>query len=215
MKSILIIGMSTFGQHLLQEFAKFGCDVMIADKEEAVITPMLEYAISAKIADCTLPEVLRSFGVDEFDTCFVCLGGHFTETLEITYLLRELGAKKIISEVNRPIEKKFLLRNGADSVIYPEEDIAKRIAGIERNDSIFESIELSDGYMIYEVNLPAAWNGKNLKELRVREKYGISIIAVKKNGHLIPAIRPDTPFEAGSHIVIVSSENDLKKILKL
>jgi len=213
MKSVLIIGMSTFGQHLLMEFSKKDAEVMIVDKDENVITPMLDYAISAKIADCTKPGVLESFGVDEFDRCFVCLGGHFTESLEVTYQLKELGAKRVISEVNRDIEKKFLLRNGADAVIYPEEDIAIRTVGMEISDNIFDAISLADGFMIYEIAVPEIWAGKNLKDLKIREKYDISIIAKKIGEHLIPVISPDSILEKSEHIFVVCNEDKLKKII--
>lgn len=214
MKSILIIGMSTFGQHLLEELAKRNCEVMIADMNENVITPYLSFAVSAKVADCTDVNVLSSFGVDEFDCCFVCLGGHFTEALEVSTLLKELGAKKVISEVNREIEKKFLLRNGADAVIYPEEDVAVRTASIESSDSVFDAFELSDDYGIFEISVPAHWVGKSVKELLVRQKYNISIIAVKKNGHLKPFLFPDEPFSADSHLLIMCNKNDMKKFVK-
>lgn len=214
MKSILIIGMSTFGQHLLKELAKRNCEVMIADKNENLVTPYLDIAVSAKIADCTDKNVLASFGVDEFDTCCVCLGGHFTEALEISTLLKELGAKKVISEVNREIEKKFLLRNGADEVVYPEEDIAIRVAAEQSSDSVFDFFELSDGYSIYEISVPNAWTGKALKELRVREKYNINIIAVKKDGHIIPVLSPDSRFSSDEHIIVMCHQENIKKFIK-
>ncbi len=214
MKSFLIIGMSTFGQHLLKELYNKKCDVFIADIDENVITPYLSYAVSAKIADCTNEQVLKTFGVDEFDCCFVCLGGNFTEALEVSSLLKDLGAKKVISEVNRDIEKKFLLRNGADEVIYPEEDMAIRVAAEESSDSVFDFFELSDGYSIYEIAVPAAWTGKSLKELRVREKYNINIIAVKKGGHIIPVLSPDSKFTSDEHIIVMCHQEDIKKFIK-
>ncbi len=214
MKSILIIGMSTFGQHLLKELAKRNCEIMIADINENLITPYLDIAVSAKVADCTDLNVLESFGVDEFDTCFVCLGGHFTEALEVSTLLKELGAKRVISEVNREIEKKFLLRNGADVVIYPEEDVAVRYAAEESSDSVFDFFELSDGYSIYEISVPVSWAGKSLKELRIREKFNINIIAVKMNGHIIPVLSPDIKFTSDEHIIVMCHHEDIKKFIK-
>lgn len=213
MKSILIIGMSTFGQHLLEELSKRNCEVMIADKNEGVVTPHMKFAVSAKVADCTDETVLASFGVDEFDCCFVCLGGNFTEALEIASLLKELGAKKVISEVNREREKKFLLRNGADEVVYPEEDMAIRIAAEESSDSVFDFIPLSDGFSIYEISVPASWAGKSLKELRVREKYNINIIAVKKNGHIVPVLSPDSRFTVDEHLIVMCHQHDLKSFI--
>ena len=214
MKSFLIIGMSTFGQHLLKELYNNKCDVFIADINEDVITPNLSFAVTAKIADCTDEQVLKSFGVDEFDCCFVCLGGNFTEALEVSSLLKELGAKKVISEVNREREKKFLLRNGADEVVYPEEDMAIRIAAEESSDSVFDFFQLSDGYSIYEISVPSSWTGKSLKELRVREKYNINIIAVKKDGHIVPVLSPDSKFTSDEHIIVMCHKEDVSKFIK-
>lgn len=214
MKSFLIIGMSTFGQHLLKELYNKKCDVFIADIAENMITPNLNYAVTAKIADCTDETVLKTFGVDEFDCCFVCLGGNFTESLEVSSLLKELGAKKVIAEVNREREKKFLLRNGADEVVYPEEDMAIRVAAEEISDSVFDFFELSDGFSIYEISVPFSWVGKSLKELRVREKYNINIIAVKKGGHIVPVLSPDSKFSADEHILIMCHQEDIIKFIK-
>lgn len=214
MKSFLIIGMSTFGQHLLKELYNKKCDVFIADINEDVITPNLSYAVTAKIADCTDEQVLKTFGVDEFDCCFVCLGGNFSEALEVSSLLKELGAKKVIAEVNRVREKKFLLRNGADEVVYPEEDMAIHIATEESIDSVFDFFRLSDGYSIYEIGVPSLWSGKSLKELRIREKHNINIIAVKKGGHIYPVLSPDTKFSADEHIIIMCHQDDIKKFIK-
>ena len=214
MKSFLIIGMSTFGQHLLKELSNKKCDVFIADVDENVITPYLSYAVSAKIADCTNEQVLKTFGVDEFDCCFVCLGGNFTEALEVSSLLKELGAKKVIAEVNREREKKFLLRNGADEVVYPEEDMAIRVAAEESSDSVFDFFELSDGFSIYEIVVPSSWTGKSLKELRVREKYNINIIAAKKNGHIVPVLSPDSKFSSDEHLIVMCHMEDIRKFIK-
>ena len=214
MKSFLIIGMSTFGQHLLKELYNKKCDVFIADIDENVITPFLSYAVSAKIADCTDEQVLKSFGVDEFDCCFVCLGGNFTEALEVASLLKELGARKVISEVNREREKKFLLRNGADDVVYPEEDMAIRIAAEESSDSVFDFFPLSDGFSIYEISVPSAWAGKSLRVLRVREKYNINIIAVKQDGHIVPVLSPDSRFTADEHLIVMCHKEDISRFIK-
>lgn len=214
MKSFLIIGMSTFGQHLLKQLYEKKCDIFIADKNEEMVTPNLSYSVSAKIADCTNENVLKSFGVDEFDCCFVCLGGNFTEALEISSLLKELGAKKIIAEVNRDIEKKFLLRNGADEVVYPEEDMAIRIANEESSDSVFDYFALSDGYSIYEISVPQSWVGKSAKELRIREKFSLNIIAVRRNAHITPIVSPDFRFFTDDHIIVMCHNDDIKKFIK-
>ena len=214
MKSFLIIGLSTFGAHLCKKLSALGAEVMIADMDTLQVESMTPYAVSARIADCTNTDVLESFGVDEFDTCFVCLGDHFSDALEITFSLKELGAKKVVCEVSRDIEKKFLLRNGADQVVYPEYDLAQRIAVSESNDSIFDAIELSSGYAIYEVLTPSAWRGKTIKDLNIRQRHNLNILAVKRGGELKPVLSPDYTFNAEDHLLVMGHVNDISAIIK-
>ena len=131
MKSILIIGMGCFGHHLAKNFLENGHDVMIIDENEEAIEDMVPYATSSKIGDCTKEEVLKTIGVRNFDAVFVCIGTNFQSSLEITSLVKELGAKRVISKVTRDIQAKFLLRNGADEVIYPDKDIAEKWAALQ------------------------------------------------------------------------------------
>lgn len=213
MKSFLIVGLSTFGSHLCKKFNELGAEIMIADEDSTAVESMMPYAVSAKIADCTNIDVLKSFGVDEFDACFVCVGGHFSDALEITFSLKELGAKKVICEVNREIESKFLLRNGADRVVYPEYDLAQRIAISESNDSIFDAISISSGYSIYEVSTPSFWRGKTIKDLNIRQKHNLNIIAVKRKGELKPVLSPDYTFNAEDHLFVMGHIDDINKIV--
>ncbi len=213
MKSFLIIGMSTFGTHLCKKLYQLGAEVMIADEDSHAIETMLPYSVSAKIADCTDAEILKSFGVEDFDTCFVCLGEHFSDALEITYTLKELGAKKVISEVNRDIEIKFLLSNGADKVVYPEYDLAQRIAVSENNDSIFDVMELSSGYAIYEIATPAMWRGKTVRELNVRQKHMLNVIAAKHDGAIKPVLSPDYRFNAEDHLLVMGHVDNINQVV--
>ena len=128
MKSVLIIGLGRFGHHLCIDMANRGNEVMVIDKDEKKTPDLLEYATAVRVGDCTNEEVLRSLGVGNFDLCFVCIGSNFQSSLEITSLVKELGAKHVVSKANRDIHAKFLLRNGADEVFYPDRDIAERLA---------------------------------------------------------------------------------------
>ncbi len=213
MKSFLIIGLSTFGRHLCRKLHDLGTEVMIADKDSKVIDSMMPYAVSARIADCANEDVLRSFGVEEFDTCFVCLGRNFSEALEITYTLKELGAKEVISEVNRDIEIKFLKQNGADQVVYPEYDLAQRIAVSESNDSIFDAIALSDGYAIYEIAAPQQWIGRSIKDLNIRQRHNLNIVAVKREGTFRPVLSPDFMFTETDHLLVMGHIDDISKVV--
>lgn len=213
MKSFLIIGLSTFGSHLCKKLSALDTEVMIADVDTLRVESMTPYAVSARIADCTNPDVLESFGVDEFDTCFVCLGDHFSDALEITFSLKELGAKKVICEVSRDIEKKFLLRNGADQVVYPEYDLAQRIAISESNDSIFDAIDLGEDYAIYEIATPDVWQGKTIKDLNIRQRHSLNVIAVKRNSELKPVLSPDYVFNSEDHLLVMGHIKNIAAVV--
>ena len=151
MKSILIIGMGRFGRHLCKNLSQLGNQVMIVDEKEENLEEMLPYVVSAKIGDCTNESVLKSLGISNFDLCFVCIGTNFQSSLEITSLVKELGGRHVVSKANRDIHAKFLLRNGADEVIYPDRDIAEKLAVRYSANHVFDYIELTEEYSIYEI----------------------------------------------------------------
>ena len=151
MKSILIIGLGHFGTHLCMNLSKLDNEIMIVDQHEERLEDLLPYVISAKIGDCTNIKVLESLGISNFDLCIVCIGSNFQSSLEITSLLKDLGAKRIVSKANRDIHAKFLQRNGADEVIFPDRDVAAKLAVRLSADNVFDYINLADGYSIYEI----------------------------------------------------------------
>lgn len=213
MKSFLIIGMGTFGRHLCRCLMAQGCEVMIVDRNEKLVGEMLDYDVSAKIGDCTDIDVLKTFDVASFDACFVCIGDSFQDSLEITDLLRELGAKKIFSKADRDIQEKFLLRNGADFVIYPERDVAQRVAVSESSDSIFDCIGLSGEYSIFELQAQERWIGKTIRELNFRQRYNMSILAIKTGSVVRPLPMGDYTFSETEHLLVLGRMQDVKKVL--
>ena len=182
MKSILIIGMGRFGRHLCKNLSQLGNQVMIVDEKEENLEEMLPYVVSAKIGDCTNENVLKSLGISNFDLCFVCIGTNFQSSLEITSLVKELGGRHVVSKANRDIHAKFLLRNGADEVIYPDRDIAEKLAVRYSANHVFDYIELTEEYSIYEIPPLPEWTGKTIKELDIRNRYGIHILGTKATG---------------------------------
>lgn len=212
MKSFLIVGMGSFGHHLCRELAKEKCEIMIVDRESEKLEDMLPYVVSAKVGDCTNPAVLKSFGVEEFDACFVCIGGDFQSSLEVTCSLKELGAKKVYSKADEDIQAKFLLRNGADEVIYPEKDVARRLAVSESSDSIFDCIDLSDGYSVYEIEPHPKWVGNSMP-LDFRKKYNLNILAVKKDGKIRPFSGPSYVFKKEEHLLVMGHIDDIRKVV--
>ena len=214
MKSFLIIGMGHFGHHLCRSLADDDCEIMIVDKDEAAIEDMLPYVVSAKIGDCTNIEVLKTFDIPSFDTCFVCIGENFQNSLEITSQLKECGAKKVISKADRDIQEKFLLRNGADEVIYPEKNMAERFAVKESSEHIFDYIDLGSDYSIFEIDVLDRWVGKTVRELNFRVKYNLVVLATKKNGEVKPVITGERRFEKDEHLLVLGKEEDVRKLTK-
>ncbi|MEG1985260.1 MAG: TrkA family potassium uptake protein, partial [Oscillospiraceae bacterium] len=210
----LIIGIGRFGSHLAERFTKLGNEVMIVDQNEENLKRLLPYVTSAQIGDCTDEEVLKSFGIRNFDICFVCMGDDFQSSLEITSMLKELGAKMVISKANDDIHAKFLLRNGADSVVYPERDMALRIAARYTANNVVDYVGLSDDVSIYEIPVMEPWIGKTIKEIDFRKTYKVNILSIKKSGEISLVMDPEHVFSADEHLLVIGYQNELQKFLK-
>lgn len=214
MKSILIIGMGRFGQHLCKNLSDLGNEIMIVDQSEERLEGMLPYAVSAKIGDCTNEAVLKSLGIANFDLCFVCIGTNFQSSLEITSQVKEMGAKYVVSKASRDIHAKFLLRNGADEVIYPDRDIAEKLAVRYSANHVFDYIELTEEFSIFEIPPLRSWAGKSLKELNIRNNYNISILAAKEAGGEVKMMpRADYVIQSDEHLMVIGKKADLEDLL--
>jgi len=213
MKSFLIIGAGTFGHHLCRALAEQKCEIMIVDQEAKPLEDLLNLVTSAKIADCANIETLRSFDIPSFDACFVTVGRNFQYSMEITSLLKELGARKVFSKADEDIQAKFLLRIGADRVIFPEKDIARRLAIAESSDSIFDCMPLTEDFGIYEINVPQKWVGKTVVKLDVRRSYNLTVLAIKKNDDLRPLPPVDHIFTEDEHLMVLGRDEDIRRII--
>jgi len=213
MKSILVIGLGRFGTHLALRLMELGNEVMVVDKNEEIVDQIASQVTRAKIGDCMDEEVLHDLGVSNFDICFVCISEDFQSSLEITSLLKDLGAPMVVSKSDRDIHAKFLLKIGADDVIYPERDMAQRAAVKYSSDSIFEYIELTPEYAIFEIEVPTEWVGKPLMELNLRSRYNVNVIGTKLGDKVIPITSPERVFSKGEHIFVAGSKSTLSSFV--
>ena len=213
MKSFLVIGAGTFGHHICRELSKQKCEVMIVDRNPKPLEDLVNVVTSAKIADCANIETLRSFDIPSFSACFVSVGRNFQYSLEITSLLKELGARKVFSKADEDIQAKFLLRIGADEVVYPEKDMARRIAIAESSDSIFDCMPLTDDYGIYEITVPKKWVGKTVVKLDVRRSYNLSVLAIKNGENLRPLPPVDHVFNETEHLMVLGRDEDIRRVI--
>lgn len=214
MKSVLVIGMGRFGTYLCRKFMALGNEVMAVDQTEEAIGAIMDEVTSAQIADCKSEDALRSLGVTNFDLCFVCVGDSFQDSLEITSLLKELGARRVISKARDSVHAKFLLRNGADEVVYPERDSAERLASRLSANNVFDYIELTEDFSIYEIPPMEAWLGRTVQEVGVRKKYGVNILATKRDGKLSPLPGAEHIFTPGEHLLVLGESESVKRILR-
>ena len=169
---------------------------------------------NARIGDSTNEEFLRSLGVGNYDICIVALGGLFQSSLETTSLLKELGAPKVICRATNDVQMKFLLKNGADEVVYPEKQMALRIATKYASDSILDFIQLDNNYSIYEIRIPKDWIGKTLVQIDIRKKYNINVLTIKRNGRVfIPS--PEMQLTTGDIAFVMGESKDIQKCFKL
>ena len=214
MKSILIIGLGRFGRHLCCKFMSLKNEVMIVDRDEAAVTALADEATSAQIADCTDENALRALGVKNFDLCFVCIGSDFASSLLITSMLKDMGAARVVAKASQDIHAKLLLRNGADDVVYPERDSAERMATRLSAQNVFDYIELTDEYSIYEIPLKDEWIGHSIMELNFRQTYGVDILGVKKGTETNISPAADYIFSEGEHLMILANQECASKLLK-
>lgn len=214
MKTFLVIGAGEYGSHLAVNLCKMGNEVMLVDKNEKIIDELSYRITSAEIGDYTMRSNLEALDVDDYDYVFVCVGS-FQDSLVIVDYLKELGASQIIAKAMSETHEKFLLKNGADRVVYPERDIAYNTAVEYSNKKIYEYIRLSDDAGIYEIETPDSWCGKSLIDLNVRKIHNVTVIACKDSSGKITAINSaDYVFSKSEHIIVMGTANDLKKIAK-
>ncbi|MEG1292509.1 MAG: TrkA family potassium uptake protein, partial [Lachnospiraceae bacterium] len=211
--SILVIGIGRFGKHLCQDLVDNGNDVMAVDEVEENLEEILPLVTSAKIGDCTKEEVLKSFGVGNFDICIVCIGTNFQSSLEITSLLKDLGAKYVISKATRDIQAKFLLKNGADEVVYPDRDIAKRMSARVSANHVYDYVEMGE-YSIYEIEPLDEWIGKSIREVNFRAKYNANITGIKRGKETDILPPPDHIFAQDEHLMVIGKKENIDRILK-
>lgn len=211
MKSILLIGLGRFGRHIAIKLDELNHQVMAVDNNESRVEAVLPYVRNAQIGDATNEVFIRSLGVRNFDVCIVAIGDNFQSSLETTSLLKELGAKMVVSRAARDVHAKFLLRNGADEVVYPEKQLASWTAIRYSADHIFDYVELDEEHGIFEISIPDAWIGKTVGELDIRKKYNVNIMALRCNGVLDMNIASETLLGDDQTMLVLGNIKNIQK----
>ena len=215
MKSVLLIGLGRFGRHIAMKLYDLGHQIMAVDSNEERINAVLPFVTNAQIGDSTHEEFLSSLGIRNFDACIVAIGDDFQSSLETASLLKEMGAKHVVARASRGVQEKFLLRNGADEVVYPEKQLAAWTAIRCTSEHILDYMQLDDDYSIFELEIPADWNGKTILQLDIRRKHGINVLGIRENGKLNMNITPDTVLSNGKSILILGQQKAVQKCFRI
>ena len=215
MKSILLIGLGRFGRHVAEKLYELDHQVMAVDKQEDRVEAVMSYVTNAQIGDSTNMEFLETLGVSNFDVCIVAIASDFQSSLETTAYLKDLGAKMVVSRASRDVHARFLLRNGADEIVYPEKQVANWTAIRYSSEHIFDYMQLSDTHAIFEIEMPQNWVGKTIGQVDIRKKFNINIMALKRDGKLDMAIRPDTMLTDDATMLVLGESRDIQKCFKI
>ena len=210
-KSVLLIGLGRFGKYIAMKLHELGHEIMAVDENEERINDAMPYVTNGQIGDSTSEALLKSLGIKNYDVCIVTIGGNFQSSLETTCLLKELGAQKVVSRAEQDVQAKFLLRNGADEIIYPEKQLATWAAIRYSSDHILDYIELDENHAMFEIPIPKDWADHSIGELDIRKKFNINIMGIKKSGKLELSITSDTVLKAGDTMLALGSNRNLQK----
>jgi trk system potassium uptake protein TrkA len=215
MKSYLIVGLGRFGRELARQLCAEGCEVLVMDTESELVQQMSGEVTHAVVGDGQDKEVLKALGARNFDCGVVAIGDNFGASVLVTMNMKELGVPYVVCKAHDETHRRVLEKLGADRVVIPEKEYADRLAKSLSSANVLDYIELSEDYGIVEVPAPRIWQGKSLKELNVRAKLGVNILAVRRNEKFIVSPAADFQFVAGDIVVLLGDNIAVKAVQKL
>ena len=215
MKSYIVIGLGRFGTEVARQLFQQGCEVLAMDSDADLVNQISNEVTHAVVGDARDKGVLRALGAAEFECAIVAIGGSLANSVLATMNLKELGVPHIVGKAHDETHRQVLLKLGADQVVIPEKENAARLARSLSNPNVLEYIELSDEYGIIEVPAPKRWLGKTLKDLNVRAKLGVNIIAVKRDSQINVSPAADYMIMDGDIMVVLGDTDALKTVQKL
>lgn len=211
-KSVLLIGLGRFGRYTAKKLHDLDIEVMAVDKDEERVNKVLDFTTNAVIGDGSDEEFIKSLGVRNYDVCIVAIGDDFLNSLETTANLKDNGAKKVVARATKYSQEKFLLRNGADHVVFPERQLGTWTAVRFGCSNVENFIELGHGYAIYEISVPAGWAEKKIGDLDVRRKYHLNILGIRDE-EMHMDITSDTVLHLGESMLVLGRSADIEKMM--
>lgn len=211
MQSFVILGLGRFGQSVAKTLCELGHEVLVIDENESLIQSISNQITYAMVGNVTDENVLKAVGIKNFDAAVVSTGKNLESSILVTQMLKEMGMKYILVKAQNELHARVLTKLGADRVVFPEQDMGVRAAHNLVSTNIIDYIELSPDYTIIELNAPKRWEDKTLKELNVRAKHGINIIAIKNGLKINVAPTADYIIKSNDVLVVIGSKSDIDK----
>ncbi|MBL4931078.1 MULTISPECIES: potassium channel family protein [Clostridium] len=211
-KQFVVIGLGRFGTSVAKTLYSLGHDVLVIDKDEELIQEISDSVTHAVQMDSTDENALRTLGIRNFDVAVITIGSNIQASVMTTLLVKELGVKYIICKGASDLHAKVLYKIGADRVIQPEKDMGVRVAHNLVSSNILDYIELSSDYSIIEIEAPKEWHNMSLRELNLRSRYGINVMAIKKDEDVNISPSPDETIDGNDILVAIGSAEDLTKL---
>ena len=215
MKSYIVIGLGRFGTEVAIRLCQLGCEVLAVDSRSEPVQQISDDVTHAVVADARDKEVLKALGAKDFDCAVISIGGDLANSVLATMNVKELGVPKVVCKAHDDTHRQVLLKLGADQVVIPEQENAGRLARSLSSHNVLDYIELSEDYGIIEVPAPKSWHGKSLKELNVRAKLGVNIIAIKSLGDINVSPSADYAIQSEDVMVVLGDSIALKEVQKL
>lgn len=215
MRSYIVIGLGRFGGEVARRLCELGCEVLAVDNHGELVQQISNDVTHAVVADARDKEVLRALGIRNFDCAIVAIGGSLADSVLATMNVKELGVPKVVCKAHDETHRQVLLKLGADQVVIPEQEQAARLARSLSSHNVLDYIELSEDYGIIEVPAPKSWVDKSLRELNVRAKLGVNILAVKQDEQINVSPAADYRIAARDVMVVLGDTKALEKVQKL
>ena len=217
MKSYLVVGMGRFGSTVALRLQELGCEVLVIDGNAEEIQRMADRVTYAVVGDARDEEVLRSLGVQNFDCAIVAIGEDLAASILITLNLKSLGVPQVICKAPNELYKRALEKVGADRVVIPEREMGIKLAQNLVSSSVLDYIELSRECGIAEIVVPKSWVGKTIRDLNVRAKYGVNIIAMRCGDceEVTVTFGPEYVLQASDVLVVLGNNADLEQVQRL
>jgi len=211
-KQFMVLGMGLFGSSLAKALHEMGHEVLAVDSDADLVEAIAPYVTQAVQIDATDEAALQELGVRNFDAVIVSIGKNLRDSILVCVIIKEMGVPYLIAKATDEIHAKVLRKIGVDRVVFPERDMGVRVAKSLVTPNVLEMMEFSGDYRLIEIILPSKWVGSSIIEIDVRRKYGISILAIQRDGQFIVSPSPDAVFETGDILLVLGQKDDINNI---